>query len=86
MEFQECKLHGLQRQFSDHNPLILDLVEKEDWGPKPFRTIDAWFTNPYFKEIVKKEWKNLGDVAPHKKFLSIKKAIERVEQECIWEY
>jgi len=28
----------------------------KDWGPKPFRTIDAWYTEPGFKELVQNKW------------------------------
>jgi len=28
----------------------------KDWGPKPFRTIDAWFMEPSFKDFVKEKW------------------------------
>jgi len=30
-------------------------VEK-DWGPKPFRTIDAWFLERGFNEMIKEKW------------------------------
>jgi len=35
--------------------LVIKSVEK-DWGPKPFRTIDAWLTEKGFLEMVKDRW------------------------------
>ena len=28
----------------------------KDWGPKPFKTIDAWLLEPGFKDLVKGKW------------------------------
>ncbi|XP_068492263.1 uncharacterized protein [Phaseolus vulgaris] len=28
----------------------------KDWGPRPFKTIDAWFMEPGFKDFVKEKW------------------------------
>ena len=28
----------------------------KDWGPKPFRTIDAWLSEKGFMEMVKGRW------------------------------
>jgi len=42
----------LQREISDHCALVVKSVEK-DWGPKPFRSIDAWFLERGFNRMVK---------------------------------
>ena len=40
---------------SDHCAIVVKSSVK-DWGPRPFRTIDAWFMEPGFKEFVKEKW------------------------------
>lgn len=40
--FKELKLMGLQRSVSDHCPLLVS-CESNNWGPKPFRSLDVWF-------------------------------------------
>ena len=32
-----------------------------DWGPKPFRNLDAWFSHDGFIKLVKEEWRSLDD-------------------------
>lgn len=43
----------LDRDFSDHCPLLLRCVIR-DWGPKPFRTLNCWMQDPRFKGFVEK--------------------------------
>ncbi|XP_028091888.1 uncharacterized protein LOC114292180 [Camellia sinensis] len=50
------KLWGLPRRLSDHCPILL-LEDKKDWGPKPFRFLNAWTLHPLFKSFVEKIWK-----------------------------
>ena len=45
----------LSRNFSDHCPIILRSTTI-DWGPKPFRVLDCWLSDPSFKETVKNCW------------------------------
>lgn len=40
---------GLRRSISDHCPLKLEIKVK-DWGPKPFRSLNAW--------LVKEKWQS----------------------------
>ena len=40
---------------SDHCAIAAKSWAK-DWCPKPFRSIDAWFMEPGFKEYVKEKW------------------------------
>lgn len=44
----ESSQRGLHRTISDHCPIILE-VKVQDWGPKPFKCLNAWFTHPNFK-------------------------------------
>ncbi|GLT48264.1 hypothetical protein SLA2020_218990 [Shorea laevis] len=47
----------MRRSLSDHCPLMLRL-RVEDWGLKPFRTIDSWLEHPGFEQFVKDRWNN----------------------------
>jgi len=40
---------------SDHCAIVVKSLLK-DWSPKPFRTIDAWYTESGFKELVQNKW------------------------------
>ena len=42
---------------SDHCAMVVKSVEK-DWGPKPFRTIDAWFLERGFSRMVQDKWRS----------------------------
>ncbi|XP_058740910.1 uncharacterized protein LOC131613240 [Vicia villosa] len=42
------------RYISDHCPVWL-MVDKEDWGPKPFKFNNEWFSDKSFFDFVKKE-------------------------------
>ncbi|XP_058744347.1 uncharacterized protein LOC131616936 [Vicia villosa] len=43
------------RDISDHCPVWL-IINKEDWGPKPFLFNNEWFSDKDFIPFVKKEW------------------------------
>lgn len=49
------KLWGLPRMLSDHCPIIL-MEDDRDWGPKPFRFLNAWLLHPNFLAFVKQSW------------------------------
>ncbi|XP_028087668.1 uncharacterized protein LOC114288359 [Camellia sinensis] len=57
VERLKLKLWGLERSVSDHCPLLL-VKDGRDWGPRPFRFINAWTLHPKFGEVVKKSWDN----------------------------
>lgn len=48
---------GLPRLTLDHWPIMSSDAFK-GWGPKPFRFINAWFSNPKCKQIIKEVWEN----------------------------
>ncbi|XP_058746500.1 uncharacterized protein LOC131619420 [Vicia villosa] len=65
-----------QRDVSDHCPVWL-VVDKEDWGPKPFKFNNEWFNNKEFLHFVEVEWKAIivrgrGDFVLKEKFRIIK--------------
>ena len=71
-KFPKLKLQGLKRSCSDHNPLLLMLEDRKNWGPKLFRSYDAWFLNPKFKSFLYDEWRNLPGVPLNDKLKILK--------------
>jgi len=43
------------REVSDHYAIVVKSWIK-DWGPKSFKSIDAWLLEPGFKDLVKDKW------------------------------
>lgn len=68
------KLWGLPRALSDHSPLLL-IEDKRDWGPRPFRFLNAWTLHPNFLPFVEKLWKE-HDVEGWARFKLFKKITE----------
>ncbi|KAH1192341.1 Coiled-coil domain-containing protein SCD2 [Glycine max] len=46
---------NLERNYSDHCPILLN-SKRSDWGPKPFRVFDAWFSNKDYTKVVRDCW------------------------------
>ncbi|XP_058775098.1 uncharacterized protein LOC131649352 [Vicia villosa] len=46
------------RDISDHCPIWI-MTDNHNWGPKPFKFNNEWFSNASFMPFVEKEWKNL---------------------------
>ncbi|XP_028081929.1 uncharacterized protein LOC114283306 [Camellia sinensis] len=55
LESFNLKLWGLPRVLSDHSPLLL-MEDERDWGPRPFRFINAWTLHSNFLPFVEKWW------------------------------
>jgi len=51
------KQYVQRREVSDHCALMIKCIDK-DWGPKPFRTIDAWFLERGFSGMVEGKWRS----------------------------
>ncbi|GKV50261.1 hypothetical protein SLEP1_g56973 [Rubroshorea leprosula] len=49
---------GLSRNISDHCAIVLK-SRTTDWGPKPFRVLDAWQQHPDFKKLVEDKWSEM---------------------------
>ncbi|XP_072087135.1 uncharacterized protein [Arachis hypogaea] len=60
-EFPDIRLKGGPRGLSDHCPLIVD-VTRVRVGPRPFWSLDSWFTHDGFLRTVREEWRRIGDV------------------------
>ncbi|KAL7176644.1 hypothetical protein ACSBR2_030063 [Camellia fascicularis] len=58
LERYQLKQWGLPRSISDHCPILL-MKDQKDWGPKPFRFINAWTLHPKFNAEVKKPWEEI---------------------------
>ncbi|XP_068504553.1 uncharacterized protein [Phaseolus vulgaris] len=43
------------REVLDHCAIVVKSWIK-DWGPKPFKSIDAWLLEPGFKDLVRDKW------------------------------
>lgn len=56
MERFKVKLWGLPRFVSDHCPIVL-MEDERDWGPRPFRFLNAWFLHSTLAPLVEKTWK-----------------------------
>ncbi|GKV13733.1 hypothetical protein SLEP1_g24717 [Rubroshorea leprosula] len=56
---EEWVQQGLKRTVSDHCPIMVKTMVV-DWGPKPFRVLDAWQQHPQFKKVVEDKWKELN--------------------------
>ncbi|XP_072054230.1 uncharacterized protein [Arachis hypogaea] len=58
-EFPETRLRGSPRGLSDH---MIMTVTRLGGGPRPFRSLDAWFAHNGFFRMVKEEWRSLGEI------------------------
>ncbi|XP_015947826.1 uncharacterized protein LOC107472811 [Arachis duranensis] len=59
--YSDMRLRGGPRGLLDHCPLIIEDSRNFD-GPRPFRSLDSWFTHDGFLRMVKEEWRGLGEV------------------------
>ncbi|XP_058754420.1 uncharacterized protein LOC131627572 [Vicia villosa] len=68
------------RDVSNHCPVWL-MVDKEDWGHKPFKFNNKWFKDKSFFDFVKKEWEGFtvhgrGDYVLKEKFRFLKERLK----------
>ncbi|XP_028091886.1 uncharacterized protein LOC114292178 [Camellia sinensis] len=59
LEWFRYKVWGLPRFFSDHSPILL-MEDDRNWGPKPFKFINAWVLHPDFLDEAKRAWESSG--------------------------
>ncbi|XP_016178406.1 uncharacterized protein LOC107620802 [Arachis ipaensis] len=60
-EFPKTRLQGSPRGLSDHCPMIMN-VTRLGGEPRPFRSLDSWFTHDGFLRMVKEEWRSLREI------------------------
>ncbi|XP_050217914.1 uncharacterized protein LOC126668778 [Mercurialis annua] len=49
-------LKALPRSFSDHTPIRFTSAAAIDWGPRPFRSLNAWWKHEDFAIFVHNSW------------------------------
>ncbi|GLT55434.1 hypothetical protein SLA2020_285550 [Shorea laevis] len=54
----EWQQQGIRRTISNHCAIIMK-ARNADWGPKPFRVLDAWQQHPDFKKFVEEKWNEM---------------------------
>ena len=47
-------MKGIKCSLSNHNPLMLE-SKSINWGPKPFRSLDSWFSHLGFTKLVEQD-------------------------------
>ncbi|GFZ16219.1 hypothetical protein Acr_25g0006280 [Actinidia rufa] len=55
LEIFNFKQWGLPRSLSDHSPIIL-MEDLRDWGPRPFKFINAWVLHPKCLQVMESAW------------------------------
>ncbi|GKV45576.1 hypothetical protein SLEP1_g52642 [Rubroshorea leprosula] len=55
----EWRQQGLPRNISDHCAMVWKF-KSTNWGPRPFRVLDAWQQHPEFKKIVEDKWREMA--------------------------
>ncbi|XP_061346756.1 uncharacterized protein LOC133292365 [Gastrolobium bilobum] len=72
MSLDEAVVHAIPCLYSDHCPLILNLVKESTvWENHPFRLFPPWLEHPTFKQVLAQNWKeekktdlNLAELSP----------------------
>lgn len=49
VKYPEMRASGKLTEISDHVAIFLALNAIQNWGPKPFKSLDVWLTNSSFK-------------------------------------
>ena len=62
LAYPSIKVTLLKRTISDHCPLLVSSREK-NWGPKPFRFLNCWLSDPGCLRIIKDSWSSKGSAA-----------------------
>ncbi|XP_050211464.1 uncharacterized protein LOC126661653 [Mercurialis annua] len=53
-------LQALPRSYSDHIPIAFKSEVVSDWGPKPFKSINAWWDHSAFPSFILNAWNNIS--------------------------
>ncbi|XP_050232935.1 uncharacterized protein LOC126681437 [Mercurialis annua] len=57
-------LKALPRCYSDHVPLLFNSDAPINWGPKPFKSINAWWSHKDFSPFIAESWANISRRLP----------------------
>ena len=74
LRFPKIKLYALNKSIFDHCLLLVG-TEKENWGPKHFRTIVAQFSHLGFVKKVREECNQLGDISVAENLIALRKPL-----------
>ncbi|PWA57637.1 RNA-directed DNA polymerase, eukaryota [Artemisia annua] len=83
--YPNIKVMALEKLWSDHNPILY--VQKNDYGPIPFRFFLSWLQRPELDDLVKNTWFGLSqqnidpEIPFHIKFKEMKKKIKTRNKE-----
>lgn len=61
----------LKRSISDHCPILASSTD-QNWGPRPFRFINCWFSSPSCMDTIQKSWSDSKGLEPHKRLKNLK--------------
>lgn len=75
-KFSSLTLSSDRKYISDHVPLIVQLQQTHNWGPRPFRSLNVWFSHPKFKQFVHETWGKIPGWPVHKKLKLLKEPIK----------
>ena len=73
--FPSIKMSLLQRGLSDHCPLYVH-SQARNWGPKPFRFLNCWLTDPKCMNVIKSSWKEAVNQPITEKFRTVKRSLK----------
>ncbi|XP_055960992.1 uncharacterized protein LOC130015249 [Mercurialis annua] len=62
MSWPDMTLTALPRGLSDHVPICFKSAKIFDWGPKPFRSVDAWWDHDDFENFILAAWSNCSSL------------------------
>lgn len=74
--YPSLKLTLLNRSVSDHCPLLIS-SQCQNWGPRPFRFIDAWLQHKGCLPVIRKAWINGGNMNIMDKLRSVKPDLKK---------
>ncbi|GJV18221.1 RNA-directed DNA polymerase, eukaryota, reverse transcriptase zinc-binding domain protein [Tanacetum coccineum] len=67
----------ITKLWSDHNPILLH-IDKNDFGPSPFKLYNSWILRDGFDNLIKEEWELLdSNLKCHEKLRRLKDKIKQ---------
>ncbi|XP_050225835.1 uncharacterized protein LOC126675263 [Mercurialis annua] len=78
ISWPNLSLVALPRNYSDHTPLLFRSAVAFDWGPKPFKSINAWWSNASFYDLVANSWKEISAVPVHNSLVAKLRELRRI--------
>lgn len=73
--FPDLQASLLNRSLSDHRPLLASSYD-QNWGPRPFKFINCWLSNPGCLITIKKSWSESKSLEPHQRLKALKEALQ----------